>query len=108
MKFTVRLQLAYLSSLLQLRATDAGSTGGDDRTLTVLIYVTTTNQAGSSGATAFPALGLQVGAVTGKAVIFQSLSQHGDCHPLSVHASLPMKTTTDGAMPVDKIVYQKW
>ena len=74
----------------------------------MLIYATTTDRAGSSGATAFPALGLQVGAVSGTAVIFQSLSQHGDCHPLSVHASLPMKTTTDVAMAVDKVVYQKW
>jgi hypothetical protein len=83
-----------------------GSTAGDDRTLTVLIYASTTHGAGVSGATAFPALGLQVGPVKGTAVIFQSLTQHGDCHPYSVHASLPMATSADSQ--ADKLVYQKW
>lgn len=87
---------------------DAGSTAGDDRTLTILIYASTTNDAGASGATAFPVLGLQVGAVAGTAVIFQSLTQHGDCHPYGVHASLPMTAPIGADAVVDKIVYQKW
>lgn len=81
----------------------AGSTAGDDRTLTILIYATTTG--GSSGATAFPALGLEMPVVAGTAVVFQSLTEHGDCQPYSVHASLPV---VPGSSAVDKVVYQKW
>jgi hypothetical protein len=36
----------------------AGSTAGDDRSLTILIYASTSGD--SSGATAFPVLGLEV------------------------------------------------
>ena len=94
--------------MLSCGTVDVGNTAGDDRTLTVLIYASTTNYDGASGATAFPILGLQTAAVAGTAVIFQSLSQHGDCHPYSVHASLPMKTPIGTDVAVDKFVYQKW
>ena len=86
-----------------------GATAGDDRTLTILIYATTADADASesdsapSGGTAFPALGLVVPAVAGRAVVFQDLSEHGDCHPYSAHESLPMR---DGSS--EKVVYQKW
>jgi hypothetical protein len=49
----------------------------------------------------------QVGVVAGTAVVFQTLTEHGDCHPYSVHASLPMVAGGSSAAP-DKVVYQKW
>jgi len=86
-----------------------GATAGDDRTLTILIYATTADADASesdpapSGGTAFPALGLVVPAVAGRAVVFQDLSEHGDCHPYSAHESLPMRAGSS-----EKVVYQKW
>lgn len=64
-------------------------THGGQRIITVLIYL---NRDFTSGATRFPKLNLELKPNPGCAIIFFPLAQNSRlCHPLALHAGLPVK-----------------
>lgn len=63
---------------------------GGQRMLTVLIYL---NNDFEEGATYFPNLQLQLKASPGSAIVFHPLAINSNkCHPLALHAGLPVKS----------------